>query len=86
MDNNIDDRVLGRNNLLWPSNPKALTLWPERALLLLSCLFDNSTKAISSKSNNSSRLSSENLSPKLPLSIISHDSSNSLLNSNDCKL
>lgn len=84
--NDIDDRIPGRNNFLRPLKPNASVLQCKRAVLLLFRLFGNTTRVISNKDKNSSKLSSSNSLPKLLQSIMRHDSSNSLLNFNDSEL
>lgn len=86
MDNNIDDEVASRNNFLQTSKPSMLVLWPERAISLLFELLDNSTKATSSKGNNSSIFLLRNSSSKLLSSIVPNDLLNSLLKSDDYRL
>ena len=86
MDSNVDDGVPGRNNPLQPSKPSAPALQPERAVPLLSQLLGNSTRATTSKGNNSSTFPSGNSLHKLPPSILSNDPSNPLLNSDDRRL
>lgn len=65
MDSDIDDRVPGRNNQIPPSKPST------PAIRLLSGLFsDGTSRATSSKGDDSSPFPKANLLPKLPPSIV----------------
>lgn len=86
IDNNIDNEIFGKNNLLQLTKLKPPAFSLKKAIPLLSRLFNNNTKAISSKSNNFSTFLLSNLSPILLSSIMPNDLLNSLLKSNDYKL
>lgn len=83
IDNNIDNKVSGRNNLLQLLKLKVTAFWLEKAILLLSRLFGNGTRITNNKSNNLNIFLLANLSLKLLISIMSHDLSNPLLKSDD---
>lgn len=86
IDNNIDNVVSSRNNLLQLSKPSIPALQLKRAIPLLFGFFSNDTRATSSKANNSSKFSLNNSLPKLPPSIVLNNLSNLLSKSDNCRL
>lgn len=86
MNSNIDDKVPSKNNLLQFSKPNASAFQPEKAILLLSRLFNNSIRAINSNDNNLNIFQFGNSLFKLLPNIMSNNLSNFLLNFDNHKL
>ena len=86
IDSDINDELTDKYNHPWMSKLSAPALWSRKAVLVLFELLGNNSKTTSSKMNKLRPLAINNLSPKLPPSIILQDLLSPLLKSNDCRL